>query len=467
MSPWKLMLLPFLECLVLVGIHSYLGIHVIKRKVIFVDLALAQIAALGSIAAFMFGIQPHTTGSYVFSLLFTFLGAAVFSLTRLREERIPQEAVIGLVYALAAAIAILVIDRAPHGAEHIKEVLTGTILWVEWQTVAIAAGVYAAVGIFHYVFRDRFLLISDDPAEAYRRGIRVRLWDFLFYMSFGLVITLSVNTAGVLLVFVFLVVPAIMAISITKRLLYQLLIGWGAGTAVSFLGLVGSYTMDLPSGPTVVAVYGGALLLVALALLVIRTKRRATALGYIGMGTLVAAAIAVGFWALGSWLGCDSAHEHGSSECHHGHVHLTPGGESDGDHEQGDHDGDHDGEAGAETAAELLTRLEKVDLTQRDALLAGVDDREALSESLRQTEDEELRLALARRMFTLGMKGGGQGLLDLMRNGQLPIFRSEALDTLKAKSGDDFGYSPLEDPREEENAAALERWAKWLESGDR
>ena len=228
MSPWKLMMLPFMECLVLVGIHSYLGIHVIKRKVIFVDLALAQIAALGTIVAFLFGIHPQTPGAYVFSLLFTFIGAAVFSLTRLRDERIPQEAVIGLVYALAAAVAILIIDRAPHGAEHIKEVLTGSILWVKWQTVVIAAVVYAAVGVFHYVFRERFLLISNDPDEAYRRGINVRLWDFLFYMSFGLVITLSVNTAGVLLVFVFLVVPAIMAISITDRLMHQLLIGWFA-----------------------------------------------------------------------------------------------------------------------------------------------------------------------------------------------------------------------------------------------
>jgi len=160
-SPWSLMALPFLECLVLVGIHSYLGIHVIRRKVIFVDLALAQIAALGTIVALMFGLKPQTLEAYVFSLLFTFVGAAVFSLTRLRQEKVPQEAVIGLVYALAAAISILVIDRAPHGAEHIKEVLTGTILWVDWQNVLIAAVIYSVVGLFHWLFRDRFLLEND------------------------------------------------------------------------------------------------------------------------------------------------------------------------------------------------------------------------------------------------------------------------------------------------------------------
>ena len=165
MSPWQLMVLPFLECLVLVGIHSYLGIHVIKRKVIFVDLALAQIAALGMIVALFAGLRPHTIEAYVFSLLFTFIGAAVFSLTRLRDEKIPQEAVIGLVYALAAAVTVLVIDRAPHGAEHIKEILTGSILWVKWETIAVSAVVYAAVGVFHFAFRHRFFLISESPAD--------------------------------------------------------------------------------------------------------------------------------------------------------------------------------------------------------------------------------------------------------------------------------------------------------------
>ena len=326
MSPWSLMALPFLECLVLVGIHSYLGIHVIKRKVIFVDLALAQIAALGTIVAFLFGLQPHTTGAYVFSLLFTFLGAAVFSLTRLRQEKIPQEAVIGLVYALAAAVGILIIDRAPHGAEHIKEVLTGSILWVKWQTVLIAAVAYTAVGIFHYIFRDRFLLISNDPEEAYRRGIPVRLWDFFFYMSFGLVITLSVNTAGVLLVFVFLVAPAILAILVTDRLLYQLLIGWGVGTVVSFIGLAGSYAFDFPSGPMVVSVYGAALLLAALIIYVARAKGRLRALLNIGLGTVIVTLIVVGFSFMGhrlfDWQGDGGAaisHAHGHHVHHENH----------------------------------------------------------------------------------------------------------------------------------------------------
>ena len=154
LSIWDIMAPAFFECLILVGIHSYLGIHVIKRKVIFVDLALAQVAALGTTLGFLFGIMPGTTGAYWFSLGFAILGAAIFSLSRFRHEKIPQEAIIGLVYALAAAIAILVIDKAPHGAEHIKELLTGSILWVKWKTIFHAALVYAGVGLFHFIFRE-------------------------------------------------------------------------------------------------------------------------------------------------------------------------------------------------------------------------------------------------------------------------------------------------------------------------
>ena len=449
MSPWQLMLLPFLECLVLVGIHSYLGIHVIKRKVIFVDLALAQIAALGTIVAFMFGIPPQTTGAYVFSLLFTFIGAAIFSLTRFKKEKIPQEAVIGIIYAFAAAVAILVIDRAPHGAEHIKEILTGTILWVRWQTVAFAAAVYAAVGVFHYVFRDRFLLISNDPAAAYEKGIRVRLWDFLFYMSFGLVITISVNTAGVLLVFVFLVVPAIMAISITDRLVYQLLIGWIVGTAVSFVGLVGSYVFDLPSGPMVVAVYGIALLLVALALYVVRTGRRIRALSSLGIGVAVTAAVVLAFYALGVWMsGAGDSGAHGVESEHRAAASNDIDGARNTPRERVD----------------LLARLAGVDLLQRRALLDAENEVAAVRNAFDRTDDEELRTALAQRLLDLDPIAGRKLLLEEMRSGEFPLFRNEAMEAMRKSAGDTFGYDPMADPDSPDNKAALEKWDAWIGS---
>ena len=245
LSIWDIMAPAFFECLILVGIHSYLGLHVIRRRVIFVDLSLAQIAALGTTVGFLFGIMPDTTGAYWFSLSFTFIGAGVFSISRIRHEKIPQEAVIGLTYAIAASVSILAIDKAPHGAEHIKEILTGSILWVKWETIRNAAIVYSFIGIFHFIYRKQFILISENPEKAYKQGMKVRFWDFLFYVSFGVVITHSVGTAGVLLVFVFLVVPAITSMLITDVLWKQLIIGWTMGVVVSIVGLYLSYIGDV------------------------------------------------------------------------------------------------------------------------------------------------------------------------------------------------------------------------------
>lgn len=273
-SVYLLMLPAFCECLVLIGIHAYLGLHVIKREIIFVDLALAQIAALGVLIAFLFGIPPHTPASYVFSLSITALGAAVFTLCRFRESKVPQEAVIGLVYAIAAAVAILMIDKAPHGAEHLKDILTGSILWVKWRTIAITAVVYAVIGLFHYIYRKKFLLVSENPEKAREMGMNILLWDFLFFFTFGIVITLAVEVAGVLIVFVFLVAPAVLAILITDRLMNQLLIGWGLGVVVTTVGLFASYLFDLPTGPAVIGAYAAVLLIVAAILYNLRAPDR-------------------------------------------------------------------------------------------------------------------------------------------------------------------------------------------------
>ena len=251
----------FCECLILVGIHAYLGLHVIKRQIIFVDLALAQIAALGGLVAFLFGIPPHTWGSYWFSLGMTAIGSAIFAACRFREGKVPQEAIIGLIYAVAAALAILLIDKAPHGAEQLKDILTGSLLWVKWSSIATAAIVYTVVGIIHYIFRKQFWLISRDPEEARRRGMNVALWDFLFFFTFGLVITLSVDIAGVLIVFVFLVAPAIMAVTLTDSIGKQLTIGWTLGILVTLMGLISSYLWDLPTGPAIIDCYALVLVL--------------------------------------------------------------------------------------------------------------------------------------------------------------------------------------------------------------
>jgi zinc/manganese transport system permease protein len=260
---------PFAASLILTGIHAYLGVHVVERGVIFVDLSLAQIAALGATIALLLplsGGDPHSSGVYWVSLAFTFVGAAVFaSIHRQNEARIPQEAIIGICYAVASAASIVAMSKSTSQAEHLQDMLVGNILAVSWPEVLKTGLLYSAVGAFHYVFRRRFLLISIDPKSAAAQGISVRLWDFLFYASFGFVVTSSVSIAGVLLVFCYLIVPSVGAMLYADRIGTRLAIGWSMGTLVSLAGIWVSLLGDLPTGATIVVTFGGALLLMAMA----------------------------------------------------------------------------------------------------------------------------------------------------------------------------------------------------------
>jgi zinc/manganese transport system permease protein len=264
MDTLSFLLPPFVASLILTGIHAYLGVHVVERGVIFVDLSLAQIAALGTTIAVLYGIEPHGDAAYVVSLIFTFVGAAVFSTIRGRRARIPQEAVIGICYAVASAAAILAMSKSTQQTEHLKEMLVGNILTVSWHEVAKTAALYGAIGLFHYIFRRRFLLISMRPEEAEAQGVSTRLWDFLFYASFGFVVTSSVAIAGVLLVFCYLIVPSVGAMLYAKNVGPRLAIGWTMGTLVSGLGVYLSLQIDLPTGATIVCTFGVVLILMAL-----------------------------------------------------------------------------------------------------------------------------------------------------------------------------------------------------------
>ncbi|MCH6554539.1 MAG: metal ABC transporter permease [Acidobacteria bacterium] len=264
MSTFEFLLAPFVISLVLTGIHAYLGVHVVERGVIFVDLALAQIAALGATVAILIEVNPHGSGSYWVSLGFTFLGAAIFALVRMRRAHIPQEAFIGIAYVVASAAAILVTSKAIGETEHLKHMLVGNILAVSWPEVRHTALLYGAVGLFHYIFRKNFLLISMNPAAAEAKGVSIRLWDFLFYASFGFVVTTAVSIAGVLLVFCYLIVPSVGAMLFADRIGPRLAIGWTMGTVVSGLGVYLSLVLDLPTGATIVCTFGGVLVLMFL-----------------------------------------------------------------------------------------------------------------------------------------------------------------------------------------------------------
>lgn len=261
----QFLILPFLASLILTGIHAYLGVHVVERGVIFVDLALAQIAALGATTAILIGMDPHGTGAYWMSLGFTFVGAAIFTFVRSRQKRIPLEAFIGITYAVASAAAIIAMSKATGETEHLKDMLVGNILAVSKHDVLKTAALYGVIGLFHFIFRKKFLAISlsHNSAEP-QPQLNVRLWDFLFYASFGFVVTSSVAIAGVLLVFCYLVVPSVGAMLFADRIGTRLAIGWTMGTLVSALGCYCSVFFDTPTGATIVCTFGAVLVLMAL-----------------------------------------------------------------------------------------------------------------------------------------------------------------------------------------------------------
>jgi len=431
---WDIMAPAFMECLVLVGIHSYLGLHVIRRKVIFVDLALAQIAALGTTVGFLIGILPNTIGAYWFSLGFTILGAAIFSISRLRHEKIPQEAVIGLAYAIAASVAVLVIDKAPHGAEHIKEIITGSILWVKWSTILAAAIVYLLIGIFHFIFRKQFILISENPEKAYNQGMSIRFWDFLFYVSFGVVITHSVGTAGVLLVFVFLVVPAIASTMITDTLWKQLVIGWVLGVVVSSIGLYTSYQLDLPSGPTIVSVYGLVLILIAITLYIVRTANKIQAIGKVSAGIAVTIIILFGFHSLAQLIK-GTYHEHDHKTFISEYEHIL--------HEIKVH--------------EKLNRMSDDEVKQ---FLDQQNDARFLHSVFDAEEDGYLRLKIAKRIIQINQRDGLELTVDLLAQSELPFLKDEIIRFLRLNTGQNFGFEV--EKTAVENEIAIGMWKKWI-----
>lgn len=294
--------IPFLVALTLTAIHTYFGLHVLARNIVFVDLALAQISALGATTAFMLGHLPQSEGAYLYALAFTLVGAAALSFTRHWTGRLSQEALIGVIYVTAAAAGLLLVDQAPQGAEHLKQILIGSLLTVSQDDLLRLLALYAVVGALHWVLRRPFLLLSFRPDEARRRGLRTWLWDFLFYASFGVVVTSSVAVGGVLLVFAFLIVPAVIAVLYSQRMSMRLLVGWVAGALASLTGMGASYAWDLPTGAAIVCAFAFTLLLAAiLKPLIVASGAERNAL-HRRMGRLAFRVLAVTLLLSGLWL---------------------------------------------------------------------------------------------------------------------------------------------------------------------
>jgi zinc/manganese transport system permease protein len=272
---FEVMLWPIVACVLLPWLLVYLGLHVVQRGIIFVDIAMAQMASLGICVALLFRIDLHSWNTFAIALAFTLAGAAIFSLTGKRASQIPQEAIIGIAYVVAAAAAVLLLSRAAEGDEEIKQMLVGNILLVTPAEVWKCFALFVAVGIFHFVLRRNFLLVSFDRDGAFAQGLRVRWWDFFFYAAFGLVVTIFVRIAGVLLVFSYLIVPAVCGINLARGIRARLLLGWVIATIGGIGGLFWSFYGDLPSGAAIVCAFG--LLLVLVSSITLLRRPRTTA----------------------------------------------------------------------------------------------------------------------------------------------------------------------------------------------
>lgn len=262
---FELLKWPLLAVLVLPWLLVYLGLHIVQRQIIFVDLALAQVAALGTCLSILFGFDVHDWQSYAFSVGFTLVGAIIFTLTHTQKHRVPQEALIGIVYVVAAAAGILILSQSTGGKEELQRSLIGELLVVTGVEIAQTLGLFIIIGIIHYIFRRQFMAISFAPEQAASKGISVRWWDFIFYVLFGLVVTSFVHIGGVLLVFSYLIVPAVCATYLANSIGVRLLIGWLVATLASVAGLFVTAKADWPIGSTIVCALGVVLLLVAIA----------------------------------------------------------------------------------------------------------------------------------------------------------------------------------------------------------
>ncbi len=260
----EFIMLPFIGCLLIVLINVYFGIHVIKREIIFIDIALASIAALGSAVGLVIFDASHVEHlhesegllPYVFSLGFISIASFAFTLLRHRTISIPLEAIIGVAYAVATTLTVIILDKGAGGDVHVHDMLVGSILWVSDSQLIRLGIIVFIVGVFHIVYRKKFMRLTDSFHNKEDNIPGHKLWDFLFYFSFGLVVVEAVNIAGILTVFAFLILPASLSVILTGNWTTKLIVGWLAGSAASFGGLLLSLKLDVPSAPVIITLLG-------------------------------------------------------------------------------------------------------------------------------------------------------------------------------------------------------------------
>jgi zinc/manganese transport system permease protein len=473
--PWWL--LSSIAALILVATHTYLGLHVISRNVFFVDLALAQIAALGSTVAYLYGFELNDPVTYYVSLCFAVLGAWFFSVARVRDDRVPQEAIIGLAFATASAGAILLSAENPHGAEHLRDMMAGSILVVSASEVRHAALLYGVIGVLHWVFRREFLLISMDREAARQSGMRVPLWDFLFYLSFAVIITSSVRIAGVLLVFILLIAPAVCGAMFAIGIRNRLLIGWGCGILATIGGLLLSSRMDWPPAPAISCIFAviliGSAVVGNIALAASRKLAAAKFAGiavmlvglYLGLTSFLRSDLAWSTKPAGGERAAKALHSHGPPE------HALGGSRADLIAALGD---EHEQVRAA--AAEQLGKLSdpsvvpylgraladssaavKEKAAQALGLIGRPEAASALEAALaKQDEDEWVNLHEAEALVRCGGARGMSALIAMAGSADAKLVRVEALRKALAFAG--RAEAPLEAAAAETARAELAKW---------
>ncbi|HTG72275.1 MAG TPA: iron chelate uptake ABC transporter family permease subunit [Terriglobia bacterium] len=462
---WRWMLAPLLACFILSITHVYMGIHVVSRKVIFVDLALAQIAALGATYATTLGYDAHEPADSlvvaVFSLLFTFAGAGLFSIARMRKERVPQEAFIGIVYAAASAAAVLILSKSPTGGEELKHMLVGDILLVSIPTIINDTVLYSLLAVFHISFRRRFLAISKDAEGAQASGINIRLWDLLFYTTFGVMVTRSVAIAGVLLVFSYLVIPAVIAQMWSDTIRGRLFIGWATALSASVTGILWSFASDTPTGPAVVISLAAFLIVSGASYSILKSPARGRAaanvaillaIGIVFFGTLSMFRKGVATETLSGAAAVDRLLE----ELKHDEAANQLDAIS--------HLSQMEDKRIVPALADLLSKAKSDQVVETIAETLGRKNdpqaAPALRAALQKDYDPFLKLTLAGALTKLKDKAGYDALLEILKGDQPVLLRSQALELIREESGKDFGYNPEKSGAE--NQSALDQVARWI-----
>lgn len=463
------MLAPMLACLLLSIAHVYFGIHIVSRKVIFADLALAQIAALGATYATTLGYDPNLSQDELaialFSLTFTFVGAGFFAIARMREEKVPQEGFIGIVYAAASAGAVLILSKSPSGGEELKHMLVGDILLVSMPTIITDFFIYGAIGVIHIIFRKKFLAISLDAEAAQNAGMNIRFWDLIFYMTFGTMVTRSVGIAGVLLVFSYLVIPAVIAQMWADTIRGRLILGWGLAILASLVGILWSFYADYPTGPAIVVTLAFFLIASGALYYVFYSVTRTRALAHVAAMALFTVGFAAG---LAEFRKGSPPSATASLPAVDLLLRELQGDEIAGQLDAISHLGDLGDPRIVPALGDLLANTSNEQIVERiaEAMMKKKDTHAvpALLSAAGKDHDPFLKLTIAKALVELGERAGFGILTDIMKDDEAGFAQNQAIEIIREKAGQDFGYAPGASAAENKSAIAkIEQW--WQRNG--